>query len=88
VTFDEAWERLDKGERFEDPEILKLINASGCTIAHSQAWRGWTTLDPDILSLGYKYGCRETVLDIMLKRGWEPQTEEEKLIVFTVKASK
>jgi len=31
-------------------------------------------------------GDGETVLDIMLRNGWEPKTEEEKLIVFTVKA--
>jgi len=112
MTYDEAWERVDKGERFEDPDILKLANNNGGTIAHAQAYRdwttedpdilrltdsfgwtvahlqarrGWTTLDPDILSLRDEGGT--TVLDILLRYGnWKPQTEEEKLIVFTVKA--
>jgi len=112
MNYREAIERVYEGERFEDPEILKLTPsntrtegpphprrpptnpveilswalASAITIAHEQARRGWTTLDPDILSLTTTYG--ETVLDGMLSNGWKPQTEEEKLIVFTVKASK
>jgi len=117
VTYDEAFERVRKGERFENPEILKLANISGWisgwTIAHAQAYRGWTTEDPDILKLAYNNGRTvahvqaesgwttedpdilslkekngETVLDIMLSNGWLPQTEEEKLIVFTVKAGR
>jgi len=113
VTYDEAYERVDKGERFEDPGILRLVGVfgwsiahiqaqrcwitedpkilslaykrtAGVTVAHLQAHRGWTTLDPNILSLVTMNG--ETVLDRMLRRGWKPQTEEEKLVVFTVKA--
>jgi len=110
MTFEEAWERVDKGAKFEDPEILKMANSHGWTIAHAQACRVWITEDPDILklttddgwtvahvqacedwttlnpyslSLADRYG--ETVLDIMLSKGWKPETEEEKLIVFTVK---
>jgi hypothetical protein len=84
MTFDEAWERVDKGERFEDPGILMLSDEDGWTIAHIQARRGWTTMDPDILSLVSRR--KGTVLDVMLTYGWKPQTEEEKLVVFTVKA--
>jgi len=103
VTLKEAFERVISGERFEDPEILKLASPNGWSVAHEQAWRGWTTLDPDILSLlesptpdpgnplleGVPLSSVEkarTVLDVMLLEGWEPKTEEEKLIVFTVKA--
>jgi len=84
MTCEEAYGRVLRGESFTDKEIQKLDNLRGWNIAHEQAYRGWTTLDPDILSL--KNGCGSTVLDIMLKKGWEPKTEEEKLIVFTVKA--
>jgi len=84
MTWQEAWGRVVEGERFEDPETLRLASINGWSVAHEQAFRGWTTLDPDILSLLDKYG--RTVLDVMLLEGWEPQTEEEKLIVFTVKA--
>jgi len=84
VTLKEAFERVLSGERFDDTDILSLANSSGWTIAHSQACRGWTTLDLDILSLTGRDG--ETVLDVMLRYGWKPKTEEEKLIVFTVKA--
>jgi len=97
VTLKEAFERVLSGERFEDPEILKLASLNGWSVAHEQAWRGWTTLDPDILSLLESptpdpsnplssVEKARTVLDVMLLDGWEPQTEEEKLIVFTVKA--
>jgi len=85
MTLREAWDRVDKGERFEDPEILRLTDSFGWTIAHMQAVKGWTTLDPDILSL-MDSRDGETVLDRMMWEGWKPQTEEEKLIVFTVKA--
>jgi len=112
ITYEEVLERVRKGERFEDPEILMLADATGWAVAHTQICRGWTTedpeilklfgddgwslahhqaskdwttLDPDILSLKRKNG-QATVLDIMSFRGWEPKTEEEKLIVFTVKA--
>jgi len=84
VTLKEAFERVLSGERFEDPEILKLASPNGWSVAHEQAWRGWTTLDPNILSLTRVDGL--TVLDVMLDWGWEPETEEEKLVVFTVKA--
>jgi len=84
MTYGEAWGRVADGEKFEDPEILGLSDSLGWTIAHNQAYRGWTTLDPNILSLTRVDGL--TVLDVMLDRGWEPKTEEEKLIVFTVKA--
>jgi len=84
VTWKEALDSVIVGERFEDPEILRLAGIFGWSIALEQAYRGWTTLDPDILSLVDNYG--KTVLDVMLREGWEPQTEEEKLIVFTVKA--
>jgi len=84
VTYGGAWGRVADGEKFEDPEILRLSDSLGWTIAHVQANRGWTTLDPDILSLTRVDGL--TVLDVMLDRGWLPQTEEEKLIVFTVRA--
>jgi len=100
MTWGEALVKIQKGERFEDPEILMrgsrgrreepyvgengIVVYPGTSIAHIQARRGWTTLDPDILSLEGIYDA--TVLDVMLAQGWEPQTEEEKLIVFTVKA--
>jgi hypothetical protein len=84
VTWQEAWGRIVEGERFEDPETLRLADSFGWSVAHLQARRGWTTLDPNILSLADKYG--DTVLDRMMGEGWEPKTEEEKLIVFTVKA--
>ena len=84
MTFIKALKIVQEGEIFEDPNILSLRSIRGWTIAHSQAYRGWTTLDPNILSL--RDGDGETVLDIMLNVGWEPKTEEEKLIVFAVKA--
>jgi len=85
MTYGEAYERVRKGERFEDLEILRVTRIyDGWSVAHSQALKGWTTLDPDILSL--RGGDGETVLDVMLEEGWEPKTEEEKLVVFTVKA--
>jgi len=86
MTWQEAWGRIVEGERFEDPETLRLADSFGWSVAHMQARRGWTTLDPNILSLMDSDG--ETVLDVMLQKGWKPQTEEEKLIVFTVKASR
>jgi len=85
MTFFKALKRVQEGEIFEDPNILNLRSGRGWTIAHSQAYRGWTTLDPNILSL--RDDGRTTVLDILLRYGnWEPQTEEERLIVFAVKA--
>jgi len=84
MNYEEAWNRVADGERFEDPDILGLTDSLGWTVAHSQARWGGVILNPDILSL--KSGGGLTVLDIMLEKGWEPQTEEEKLLVFTVKA--
>jgi len=69
MTWRQVYRRVTKGEIFEDPDILRLANNIGLTIAHTQAC-----------------GDNRTVLDFMLKNGWEPKTEEEKLIVFTVKA--
>jgi len=85
MTWKEAWDRVFKGERFKDPEILRLVCVFGWTIAYLQTRQGWTTLDPDILSLTNSRDGK-TVLDGMLNYGWKPQTEGEKLIVFTVKA--
>jgi len=111
MTYEEARDRVDKGERFEDPDILRLVGTYGWTIAHMQILSGWTTKDPNILKLTGKNGVTiahiqalqgrttldpyilslttgggVTVLDVMLLEGWKPKTEEEKLIVFTVKA--
>jgi len=91
VNYKEALKRVDEGEIFKDPTILRLAHSSGWSIAHVQALRGWTTLDPDILSLEERFlprgvGVGGTVLDVMLRYGWKPETEEEKLVVFTVKA--
>ena len=100
MTWKEDIDRVKRGERFEDPEILAkgslgkegesyveengTLVYPGASIAHVQASLGWTTLDPDILSLKDIYG--RTVLDRMIRRGWKPKTEEEKLVIFTVKA--
>ena len=75
-------DRVTKGERFEDPKILKLANKWGNTVAHRQTDEGWTTEDPEILKLVNKYGW--TVASIQIENGWKPKTKEAKTTIFVL----
>ena len=67
-------ERIADGEKFEDPKILRLANEWGWTVAHQQAWEGWTTEDPDILRLADKRGW--TIAHQQASRGWTTEDPE------------
>jgi len=68
MTWGEALVKIQKGERFEDPDILRLADFFGWSVAHAQACRVWTTEDPSILKLTTDNGW--TVSHEQARRGW------------------
>lgn len=55
-TYLNAYQRITKGEFFEDKSVLKLCDEFGWSIAHIQAHRGWDCDEKDILNLVDKNG--------------------------------
>ena len=51
MTYEEVQKRVDRGEMFEDIDILKLKREDGYCIAHQQVFRGWVTEDKEALKI-------------------------------------
>lgn len=68
TTYDYLYRRVARGTRFSDPDTLAWRSRNGRTIAHLQAWYGWTTDDPAILALVNEKGW--TVAHEQAAYGW------------------
>ena len=85
-----AHSQVRRGWRTENVEVLHLVDKLNRTVLEEQLARGWTTENPRVLQgavFVVRTGSITSMLtvDMQLSMGWEPQTEEAKLVVFARK---
>jgi hypothetical protein len=79
MTYDDHVRNAENKVFTDDPEILKMTDYRGQSVAHEQARYGWTTECRDILMLADRDGT--TVAHVQAYEGWT--TEDQDILVLS-----